>query len=79
MIERRDLSYTDLLIKYQPKVIENHKEYSQLIHNINDLMTKETLTETESCLLDLLVTIENRYLDELDTEEELLKIEREME
>jgi len=77
MIEEK--SYMDLLIQYQPKPVSNHKEYSQLIHNINDLMTKDTLTKVESDLLDLLVTIENCYIDQLDTEEELLKIESEME
>jgi len=53
-------SYTDLLIKYQPKPITNVEEYNAALTIIEGMMSGE-LTEAETTIFDLLVVLIETY------------------
>ncbi|NER97971.1 MAG: transcriptional regulator [Symploca sp. SIO1B1] len=53
-------SYTDLLIKYQPKPITNVEEYNTALTVVEGMMSGE-LTEAETTIFDLLVVLIKTY------------------
>ncbi|NER51315.1 MAG: transcriptional regulator [Symploca sp. SIO1A3] len=53
-------SYTDLLIKYQPKPITNVEEYNAALTIVEGMMSGE-LTEAETTIFDLLVVLIETY------------------
>jgi HTH-type transcriptional regulator / antitoxin HigA len=57
-------TYTDLLIQYQPKLIQTNNEYCKALTIVEGMMSGE-LTEAETALFELLVllieTYEQRY------------------
>jgi len=53
-------SYTDLLIKYQPKPITNVEEYNTALTVVEGMMSGE-LTEAETTIFDLLVVLIETY------------------
>jgi HTH-type transcriptional regulator / antitoxin HigA len=59
-------SYTDLLVRYQPKPIATLTEYDAAIALASDLEHRSNVTSEEETLLELLVTLIEKY--ELDHE-----------
>ena len=59
-------SYTDLLIRYQPKPIVTPTQYEAAIALASDLEHRSSVTSEEETLLELLVTLIEKY--ELDYE-----------
>lgn len=53
-------NYTELLIKYQPKLIKTQKEYKVALSIVEGMMSRE-LTEAEKTLFDLLVVLIETY------------------
>ena len=59
-------SYTNLLVRYQPKPIATPTEYESAIALASDLEHRSNVTAEEETLLELLVTLIEKY--ELDHE-----------
>ncbi len=59
-----ELTYQDLLVKYQPKPIKNKQDYEEALRIIEGMMSR-TLTDDEGILFELLVLLievyENKY------------------
>ncbi|MFW9264159.1 helix-turn-helix domain-containing protein [Nostoc sp. CALU 546] len=53
-------TYTDLLIKYQPKPIKTEQEYNKALTAVEGMMSSE-LTEAETALFELLVLLIENY------------------
>jgi HTH-type transcriptional regulator / antitoxin HigA len=54
------LTYGDLLLQYQPKLIDNSQEYERLLSVIEGMMSQE-LTDDEGTLFDLMVLLIEEY------------------
>jgi HTH-type transcriptional regulator / antitoxin HigA len=54
-------SYTDLLIRYQPKPIATRTEYEAAIALASDIEHRSNVTSEEETLLELLVTLIEKY------------------
>ena len=54
-------SYTELLVKFQPKVIETEAEYNQICHELLGLMRKTDRSPEETALLKLMVTLVKEF------------------
>jgi len=54
------LNYGDLLLQYQPKLINNWQEYEKFLGIIEGMMSRE-LTSDEGILFDLLVLLIEEY------------------
>ncbi len=54
-------SYTDLLVRYQPKPIATPIEYEAAIALASDLEHRSNVTSEEETLLELLVTLIEKY------------------
>lgn len=54
------LTYGDLLLQYQPKLIDNSREYERLLGVIEGMMSRD-LTDDEGTLFDLLVLLIEEY------------------
>jgi HTH-type transcriptional regulator / antitoxin HigA len=57
-------TYADLLAQYQPKVITNDQENEQAIAAIEELSHRQNLTPEEDSLVELLVTLVEKFEDE---------------
>ncbi len=53
--------YTALLIQTKPHVIKTEKDYDKALALVEELMSKDSLTSEEDALLDLWVTLIERY------------------
>ena len=54
-------SYTKLLVKFQPKVIETEEEYNQVHHELLGLMRNIERSPEETALLKLMVTLVKEF------------------
>ncbi|MGK7899574.1 MAG: hypothetical protein AB4372_39670 [Xenococcus sp. (in: cyanobacteria)] len=57
-------SYAQLLVKYQPKVIETEAENDRAIAFVQELEHKAHRSAEENTILDLLVTLIEKFEDE---------------
>lgn len=57
-------NYASLLVKYQPKVIKTEEENQQAIALAEELSHRVNRTVEESALLELLITLIEKYEDE---------------
>jgi HTH-type transcriptional regulator / antitoxin HigA len=57
-------TYADLLVQYQPKVITNDQDNERAIATIEELSHRQNLTPEEESLVDLLVTLVEKFEDE---------------
>ncbi|BDA75414.1 hypothetical protein CAL7716_095800 [Calothrix sp. PCC 7716] len=53
--------YKELLIKYQPKLIRNEEDNEKALAIVEELMHRQNLTIEEDELLDLLVTLIEKF------------------
>lgn len=49
--------YSQLLVKYQPKIIQTEEENENFLEVVEELMSRENLTNEEDTILDLLVKL----------------------
>ncbi len=54
-------SYTNLLVRYQPKPIVSHEDYEKSIALAEEMDHRDILTPEEDVLLELLVTLIEKY------------------
>ena len=57
-------SYAQLLVKYQPKVIETEAENDRLLTIAQELEHKTNRTPAENAILELLITLIEKFEDE---------------
>ncbi|BAZ13663.1 HTH-type transcriptional regulator [Calothrix sp. NIES-4071] len=49
--------YSQLLVKYQPRIIQTEEENENFLEVVDELMSRENLTNEEDTILDLLVKL----------------------
>ena len=54
-------SYTELLVKFQPKIIETEAEYNQVRHQLLGLMRKTNRSPEETALLKLMAALVKEF------------------
>jgi HTH-type transcriptional regulator / antitoxin HigA len=54
-------SYTDLLVRHQPKPLKTDFDYEATIDLVNNLEHQPQLTQAEELLLELLITLIEKY------------------
>lgn len=60
-----DVTYSQLLVEYQPRIITNEEEYDRALKTVEKLMANKNRTPEQTALLQLLVTLiedhENKF------------------
>lgn len=55
--------YSQLLVKYQPKIIQTEEENENFLEVVEELLSRENLTNEEDTILDLLVKLIEDFED----------------
>lgn len=60
-----NVTYNQLLVRYQPKIITTEKEYDRALETVEQLMANKNRSSEQTAMLQLLVTLiedfENKY------------------